>query len=190
MMNKELNMLKRTVWDEESLPLVPTMPRVGFGNRLSRHKNCLSGCACLLAGVLLLAVLVLEAKEAIITGSNLTVWIASLMIALYSLSKGVFTLLFYRKERRFEISVHQYAILVVHNQLFFLYERMLWLWLLLPVLIGTMPAIISLLNGQNIGTTVYWFASAVVYVTLLLVCNPLLFRKYRRLRKELEEIQE
>lgn len=189
-MNKELDMLKRTVWEAESLPLVPTMPRVGFGNRLSRHKNGISGCACLLAGVLLLAVLVLKAKDAIITGNNLTVWIASLIIALYSLSKGVFTLLFYRKERRFEVSVHQYAILVVHNQLLFLYERMLWLWLLLPVLIGTVPAIISLLNGQNIGTMVYWFASAVVYVTLLLVCNPLLFRKYRRLRKELEEIQE
>ena len=189
-MNKELDMLKRTVWDAESSPLSPAKLQVGRGPRLSQHQNGISGCASLLAGVLLLAVLVLETKEAIITGNNLTVWIASLIIALYSLSKGVFTLLFYRKERRFEISVHQYAILVVHNQLFFLYERMLWLWLLLPVLIGTMPAIISLLNGQNIGTTVYWFASVVVYVTLLLVCNPLLFRKYRRLRKELEEIQE
>ncbi len=189
-MNKELNILKRTVWDAESSPLSPAKLQVGRGCRLSQHQNGISGCASLLAGVLLLAVLVLEAKEAIITGSNLTVWIAALIISLYCLTKGVFTLFFYRKERRFEISVHQYAILVIHNQLFFLYERMLWLWLLLPVLIGTMPAIMSLLNGQNIGTTVYWFASAVVYVTVLLVCNPLLFRKYRRLRKELEEIQE
>ena len=189
-MNKELDMLKRTVWDAESLPLAPTMPSVGFGNRLSRHKNGISGCACLLAGVLLLAVLVLEAKEAIITGSNLTVWIAALIISLYCLTKGVFTLFFYRKERRFEASVHQYAILSVHNQLFFLYERMLWLWLLLPILIGTAPTVIYLLSGQNIGTTAYRLTSAILYVTLLLVCSRPLFRKYRRLRKELEEIQE
>ena len=189
-MNKELNILKRTVWDAESSPLSPTMPCVGFGNRLSRHKNGISGCACLLAGVLLLAVLVLKAKDAIITGNNLTVWIASLIIALYSLTKGVFTLFFYRKERRFEASVHQYAILSVHNQLFFLYERMLWLWLLLPILIGTAPTVIYLLSGQNIWTTAYRLTSAILYVTLLLVCSRPLFRKYRRLRKELEEIQE
>ena len=143
-----------------------------------------------MAGVLLLAVLVLETKEAIITGSNLTVWIAALIISLYCLTKGVFTLFFYRKERRFEASVHQYAILSVHNQLFFLYERMLWLWLLLPILIGTAPTVIYLLSGQNIGTTAYRLTSAILYVTLLLVCSRPLFRKYRRLRKELEEIQE
>ena len=116
----------------------------GRGCRLSQYQNGISGCASLLAGVLLLAVLVLEAKEAIITGSNLTVWIAALIISLYCLTKGVFTLFFYRKERRFEASVHQYAILSVHNQLFFLYERMLWLWLLLPILIGTAPTVIYL----------------------------------------------
>lgn len=189
-MNKELNILKRTVWDAESSPLSPAKQQVGRGPRLSQHQNGISGCASLLAGVLLLAVLVLETKEAIITGSNLTVWIAALIISLYCLTKGVFTLFFYRKERRFEASVHQYAILSVHNQLFFLYERMLWLWLLLPILIGTAPTVIYLLSGQNIGTTAYRLTSAILYVTLLLVCSRPLFRKYRRLRKELEEIQE
>ena len=190
MMNKELNILKRTVWDAESSPLSPAKLQVGRGPRLSQHQNGISGCASLLAGVLLLAVLVLEAKEAIITGSNLTVWIAALIISLYCLTKGIFTLFFYFKERRFEASVHQYAILSIHNQLFFLYERMLWLWLLLPILIGTVPTVIYLLSGQNIGTTAYRLTSAILYVTLLLVCSRPLFRKYRRLRKELEEIQE
>ena len=67
-MNKELNILKRTVWDAESSPLSPAKLQVGRGPRLSQHQNGISGCASLLAGVLLLAVLVLEAKEAIITG--------------------------------------------------------------------------------------------------------------------------
>lgn len=188
-MNKELNILKRTVWDAESSPLSPAKLQVGRGPRLSQHQNGISGCASLLAGALLLAIMISETKEAIITGSNLAVWIAALIIAFYCLTKGIFTLFFYFKERRFEASVHQYAILSIHNQLFFLYERMLWLWLLLPILIGTVPTVIYLLSGQNIGTTAYWFTSVVLYATLLLVCSHPLLRKYRQLRKELEEIQ-
>lgn len=189
-MNKELDVLKQTIWDKKPSLSTPIIPRIGQGGRITRHKNGISGCVCVFAGLLLLLALILKSKEAFITEGNLTVWITLLIITLYCLTKGIFTLFFYRKERHYEVSVHQFAVLSVHNQLFFLYERMLWLWLLLPILIGTIPTIIFLLSAEDIGTTIYWSVSAIVYVTMLLVCSRPLLRKYRKLRKELEEMQE
>lgn len=153
----------------------------------SRHKNGLSGVACLAAALVLLVSIVGRMRLHPLSADELFVGFAATVIALYCLLKGVFTLVFQAKTNAFDVSVHQFMIADAYNRLYFVYERMVWLWVLLPTLLAVVPEVFGMTGATRI---VYAFAALAAFIVLLLAFSWLLARKRKRLKREIEQLKQ
>jgi hypothetical protein len=151
-------------------------------NWFKQHRNGISGIICLVVAVLLPTLMTLEMKHIALTPYNLGVITFTVVITLYCLVKGIFTLLFQAKETKYGTSVHQYLITNAYNRLYFVYERMVWLWALLPILLAALPSFIGLSN--NIA---YWVIASVIYIVALLSFSRPLWRKMKQIKAEIKQ---
>lgn len=143
MNDKNLTLLKQDIINEaktDSDLSFRLPPRSWFEQR----KNGISGVVCLVVAILLPALMVLQLRQILLTPYNFGIVTVIMVLSLYCLVKGIFTLLFQSKETEFGTSVHQYLITNSYNRLYFVYERMVWLWILFPVLLATLPSFIGL----------------------------------------------
>lgn len=147
------------------------------------HRNGISGIVCLAVAVLLPTLMLSEMKQIAMTPHNLSVAIITILLALYCLTKGIFTLLFQAKETEFGTSVHQYLITSAYNRLYFVYEKLVWLWVLPPILLATLPSFL----GWN-DSKVYWIIAVSLYIVALLSFSRPLWCKMKRLKEEIQQL--
>ena len=162
MNDKNLTLLKQNIISEAKIDSDLSFrlpPRSWF----KQHKNGISGVVCLVVAILLPTLMVLQLKQILLTPYNFGIVTVIMVLSLYCLVKGIFTLLFQSKETEFGTSVHQYLITNSYNRLYFVYERMVWLRILFPVLLATLPSFIGLKNSMT-----YWIIAVSLYIVALL----------------------
>ncbi len=150
---------------------------------LKQHRNGISGIVCLAVAVLLPTLLVLQMKQIVLSPYNLGIITFTVVLAWYCLVKGIFTLLFQAKETEFGTNVHQYLIINAYNRLYFVYERMVWLWFLSPVLLATLPSFLGLYDSM-----IYWIITSIVYLVALASFSRPLWRKMKQLKEEIYQL--
>lgn len=148
-----------------------------------QYKNGISGVVCLVVAILLSTLMVLQLKQILLTPYNFGIVTVIMVLSLYCLVKGIFTLLFQSKETEFGTSVHQYLITNSYNRLYFVYERMVWLWILFPVLLATLPSFIGLKNSMT-----YWIIAVSLYIVALLSFGRPQWRKMKQLKEEINQL--
>ena len=150
---------------------------------LKKHKNGVNGAICIAVALALLVSLVIYAGRGIY--DNEVVSFVAIFIALYACTRGVFTMVFDFKESDMGVSVYRHVRIELLNQLFFVYEHMIWVWGLLPIIeIG------CLLFVRNEELPM-WSAIVLgsVSITSIAVFSKPLIRKSHCLHKRLKEIE-
>lgn len=102
---------------------------------LKRYKNGLSGVLCVVISLFLIITILLHSSYFLSSFNNLMKMAIVAIIALYCLVKGVFTIIFQFKENEYYLSVNQYFIIGLYNKLYFVYEKLCWLYFLGPILL-------------------------------------------------------
>ena len=122
-------------------------------------------------------------KQIVLTPCNLLSITITVVLAWYCLVKGFFTQLFQVKETGFGAYVHQHLITHAYNQLYFVYERMVWLWFLAPVLLATPPSFLGLNDSMA-----YWIIASIIYLLAFASFNRLLWSKMKQLKHEIQQL--
>ena len=176
----DLTLLKQDIKAEAGSDFSISLPKRSW---FKQHRNGISGVVCLAVAVLLPTLLMLQMKQLAFTSYNLGVITYTVVFTLYCLVKGIFTLLFQAKETEFGTSVHQYLITNAYNRLYFVYEKMVWLWFLAPVLLATFPSFLGL-NGNM----TYWIIASIVYLVALVSFSRPLWRRMKQLKEEIHQL--
>ena len=185
-MNEEIAIgwMKRSLNEEVDVPEIKISKRKSW---LSRHRNGLSGVACLVAAVVLVVGWVGRMGQPSLSFYESSVRCSVLIIALYCLVKGVFTLVFQARENEFDASVHQSLIKDAYNRLYFVCEKMVWLWVLLPALLVAVPMLFGVEGGHR---NTYWLVAAAVFIVVVAVFSPPLLRKLKQLKQEIKQLKQ
>ena len=150
---------------------------------LKKHKNGIDGAICIVVALVLLVSLAIHGCRG--TSNNDAVSVVTILIALYALTRGVFTMVLDFRENDLGLSVYRHVCIELYNQLFFVYERMFWIWALLPC----MTACCWFIVGDE--ETRKWIVVVigVISVVSIAVFTKPLIRKHRCLRKRIKEIE-
>lgn len=180
MNDMDLTLLKQDIKAETGYDFSISFPKRSW---LKQHRNGISGIVCLALAVLLPSLLVLQMKQIVLSPYNFGIITFTVVLAWYCLVRGIFTLLFQAKETEFGTSVHQYLITNAYNRLYFVYERMVWLWFLTPVLLATLPSFLGLYDSM-----IYWIIASIIYLVALASFSRPLWRKMKQLKEEINQL--
>lgn len=180
MNDMDLTLLKQDIKAETGYDFSIRFPKRSW---LKQHRNGISGIVCLALAVLLPSLLVLQMKQIVLSLYNFGIITFTVVLAWYCLVRGIFTLLFQAKETEFGTSVHQYLITNAYNRLYFVYERMVWLWFLTPVLLATLPSFLGLYDSM-----IYWIIASIIYLVALASFSRPLWRKMKQLKEEINQL--
>ena len=150
---------------------------------LKKHRNSLNGAICIVVAIALFVWIVVYGGNG--GSNNDAVSVVTILIALYALTRGVFTMVLNFRENDLGLSVYRHVCIELYNQLFFVYERMLWIWVLLPALTSYCWLMVG--NAE----TRKWMVAVMGTITIVLlsVFTKPLIRKRRYLRKRIKEIE-
>lgn len=144
---------------------------------LKRYKNGLSGVLCVVISIVLMISILLHLSWFLSSFNNLMKMAIIAIIALFCLVKGVFTIIFQFKENEYHLSVNQYVIIGLYNKLYFVYEKLCWLFFLGPILLlfcvfVKIPSFILILLF-------------VFYLVVLLLFSPRLVKHRNQIKNEI-----
>lgn len=154
------------------------------------YKNLVSGIVCVLSAVILV-VSVFLMKNDTVSFKNSMVMVVAIVLAFYICVKGVFTLLFYFKEKQMFNAVYKYNLVYQYNQLFFAFEKIVWFYLFIPFFLVFLPKIVSefvVLDKQWL--VLYIICSSIFALILVFALGATLFRKIKKLQYKIKEIKE
>lgn len=182
MNDKDLTLLKQDIINEAKADsdLSFRLPQRSW---FKQRKNGISGIVCLVVAIMLPILMALQLKQIALTPYNFGIATVIIVLSLYCFVKGIFTLLFQSKETEFGTSVYHYLITNAYNRLYFVYERMVWLWILLPILLAILPSIIGLNNSAT-----YWIIAVSLYIVALLSFGRPQWRKMKQLKEEINQL--
>ena len=152
------------------------------------HTYLTQGIVCVLTALLLSSIIIFKIKQIELNIANIVLLFCTLLITIFCLTKGIYTIVFHFQKSEFGRSVCQQLLSHAYNQLYFTYERMLWLWLLAPVLLVTFPLIASWSIVANTWLTIVYFVISVVYGILLWVFSKSLWRKKSFWKNEIHRL--
>ena len=156
-----------------------------------KHRNAIEGTICIITSIIILIFVFGKIQKSdIISLNTLIVCIAGGIIALYPFTKGVFTILFHFKEKQWEYSVNYMIHTRLINQLYFVYERMFWLWILLPLVLIALPFIAVNWIIMPEGTAItYCMTAGIIYLTTLIVLSKWLWKKRKAIISRIKDIE-
>lgn len=117
-------------------------------------------------------------------------FIFGIVLFVYVFVKGLFTLFFFNTKRQLDYTVNRFRLCQLKNKLFFVYERMLWLWFLTPALLIILPMVLAEYKKMPEDTRLlYCVCFGILYLLALCLFSRPLLRKRRSLKAEIEEIK-
>ena len=114
---------------------------------------------------------------------DIIIVVITVIIAIFCLVKGIFTLLFYFKEKKYDVSVNKFIIQELYNQLYFIYERLFWLWLMIPLILLVLPFICA-----NI-LRFYLFLIPIVVIVEISLSRKII-KRYTNIKREINLIND
>ncbi len=189
--NNELNELK-IIWQKvnaEQTEYIPDDFRFVFSRKgwFVQNRLALDGIACIAVSLTVATTLVVNIHS--FKDMPLS-FIFGIIISVYVLVKGLLTVFFFNSKRKLDYSVNRFRLDQLKNKLFFIYERMLWLWFLSPALIVVLPLLLAEYKKMPGPTLLlYCVCSGILYLFALCLFSKPLVRKRRCLKAEIEEIK-
>ncbi|PID93858.1 MAG: hypothetical protein CSA95_05175 [Bacteroidetes bacterium] len=154
-----------------------------------RNRNAIDGILCIVIALFLLYLLTthpfnLLDKKIILTH------LCGFLIAIYTLVKGVYTLLFFAAMRKWATASSRFLQIHLKNQLYFIYERITWLWLLSPLIIIAFPFVVMKAFTVAKETLIlYGVTTGMLYLIALVVFSRTLWRKRQKLLSEINAME-
>ena len=158
-------------------------------NKKHDYKNLVSGIVCVLSAIILVISIFVIRNDSVSFNNSMVLFVA-VVLAFYIGLKGVFTLLFYFKENRMFATVYKYSLVYLYNQLFFAFEKIIWLYLFIPLILLFLPKIVSefvVFNKQWL--VLYIICSSIFVLILVFAFGAALFRKIKKLQYKIKEIK-
>ena len=188
MMNNNLETLRKSIEKTDGVQTCPQPLPLKKKWKVGKHIHLIQGTVCVLTAFLLFLIIVVKIKQLAFNFSDLALSFSILLIATFCLTKGIYTLIFYFRESELSQSVCQFLLSNAYNQLYFTYERMLWLWVLTPVLIIAFPVFVKhYMVVSNWFTSVYYLI-VLAYGVLLLLFSKSLCHKKRYWKNEIDRL--
>ena len=189
-MNRNLESLRKSIGKKDDFRIHPQAFPVKRKWALRDHNYLIQGSVCVVAAVLLFAITVVRIKQMEFHVANIALLFCTLLIATYCLTKGIYTIIFHFRKSGFGRSVCRHLLSHAYNQLYFTYERMLWLWFLAPVLLVSIPLVTSRLMTTSGWLTMVYFFVWVAYGVLLWVFSKSLWRKRDFWKNEIDRLSD
>lgn len=187
-MNRNLESLKKSIGEDNDLRIRPQTFPLKRKWTFRDYNYLIQGTVCVLTAFLLLSIIILKIKQIDIYIANIVLSFCILLIATFCLTKGIYTIIFHFRKSEFSKSVCQHLLSHAYNQLYFTYERMLWLWFLAPVLLVSFPLITSQLIVVSNWIIIIYFVISGGYVVLLLVFSKSLWQKKSFWKREIGQL--
>ena len=188
MMNNNLETLRKSIEIMDESQIGSQTPPLKKKWEVGKHIHLIQGTVCVLASFFLLWIIIVKIKQLAFYFSDLVLLFCTLLVAIFCLTKGIYTLIFYFRKSELSQSVCQFLLSNAYNQLYFTYERMLWLWVLTPVLIIAFPVFAKhYIVVSNWFTSVY-FLIVLAYGVLLLLFSKSLCHKKRYWKNEIDRL--
>ena len=188
MMNNNLETLRKSIEKTDGFQTCSQALPLKKKWEVGKHTHLIQGTVCVLVSFFLLWIIVVKIKQLAFCFSDLVLLFCTLLVAIFCLTKGIYTLIFYFRKSELSQSVCQFLLSNAYNQLYFTYERMLWLWVLTPVLIIAFPVSAKhYIVVSNWFTSVY-FLIVLAYGVLLLLFSKSLCHKKRYWKNEIDRL--
>lgn len=150
---------------------------------LYKNKNAISGIMCILLFIILSVVLLTRISSLQFVMRDIIIVVITVIIAIFCLVKGIFTLLFYFKEKKYDVSVNKFIIQELYNQLYFIYERLFWLWLMIPLILLVLPFICASI------LRFYLFLIPIVVIVEISLSRKII-KRYTNIKREINMIND
>lgn len=187
-MNSNLEALRKSIGKTDDFQTRPQAFPFKRKWTLRDYTGLIQGTVCVLTALLLLSIILIKIKQIEPHDANISLLFCVLVIATCCLTKGIYTIVFHFRKSKFGQSVCQHLLSHAYNQLYFTYERMLWLWLLTPVLLLSFLLVMNRMIHTNNWTTIVYLFVLMVYGVLLLVFSKSLWRKKSFWRNEIDRL--
>lgn len=153
------------------------------------NKTAIDGVLCILVGALLVAAMVL--KWSYLSSNGFIACLIVLVIVVYAFVKGVFTILFSIQKRHYDNEVNKFMLCNLKNRLNFIYERMLWLWVIIPIiLLYCAFALRRFVDLSLESIAVCYFLIGVSYFIAQFFIGHALMTQKRRLLSDIRKLME
>ncbi|MGI6718068.1 MAG: hypothetical protein ACOX4D_02805 [Bacteroidales bacterium] len=153
-----------------------------------RNRVAIEGILCIILSLFLIVMLFIQNFN-FINLSTLFLYASWFIIAIYTLIKGIFSILFFIKSCKLSTETSKFILIHLKNQLYLVYEKMIWLWLLLPLIIIIFPFIIlKFFTLRKDTILIYAISTGICYLIALLVFSKSLWNKRKRILTKIQEI--
>ncbi len=156
---------------------------------IQRNIIAVEGVLSIIVAVFLIFMLIVQ-KTDVVDTKNLIIYICWFIISIYTLVKGIYTIFFFINMSKLDMESSKFLRNSLKNQLYFVYEKLTWLWLLIPLIIITIPFFIAKFITTPQGTLfVYSLIVSILYLITLLVFSKILWQKKQEIISEMKKIE-
>ncbi len=156
---------------------------------MRRNIIAIEGILSIIISVFLIFMLIAQKTDSI-NNKNLIIYICWLIISIYTLVKGIYTLLFFIDISKIDMESSNFLLNHLKNQLYFVYEKLTWLWFLIPLTIISLPFFITKFIMIPQGTIlIYSLIVSILYLITLLVFSKVLWQKKQKIILEIKKIE-
>lgn len=152
------------------------------------YSYLISGIVCVLAASVLFTIILLNISHANATRNFFWLCFFVIVIALICLTKGVFTLCYHCASAKYDQTIYSFILSDTYNRLLLTYERVLWLWVLCPIII-----VVSIYFAKKDSSTcnIYTidFFVVLLYSISLFFPSKRLWKKIRYLKNEIKRLK-
>lgn len=150
---------------------------------LYKNKNVISGIMCIISSIILSIIILTRISCLQFVMRDIVIVVITVIITIFCLVKGVFTLLFYFKEKKYDVSVNKFIIQELYNQLYFIYERLFWLWIMLPLILLVLPFICA-------NTLRFYLLLIPIIVIVEISLSKKIIKRYTNIKREINLIND
>lgn len=157
---------------------------------IKRHGEGVSGALCISVSLVLMGGLLCAPSDIKAASDTKYTAFVTLIIAVYAMVRGILALAFDKKCNDMGLSVYRHICVETYNQLLFVYEKMLWLWGMTPILLAILPLIAGRCGLEvTHGLRILYFTATTGYIIILLVYSKPLVIKRKRLKNKLSTLE-
>ncbi len=156
---------------------------------IKRNIVALEGILSVIVSISLIFTL-FKQKTDLIGSKNLIIHICWFIISIYTLVKGIYTLIFFIDINKLDMESSKFLRNNLKNQLYFVYEKLTWLWFLIPIIIITLPFIVKqflIISQKTI--IIYSLIISVFYLITLLIFSKILLKKKHNIISKIKKIE-
>lgn len=152
---------------------------------MKRNKQAFNGLICILASIIVALLPFINGVD-ISYENGFLFFIVAIALSVFMFVKGIFTLAFHLKTKCLDLCINDYLMAGFYNQLYFIYEKIVWFY-------GFCPFFIILSFFVDCPTNSNVRVAEIVIAVIYFICLPFIIKYLRkntiRIKAEIEKIK-